>query len=626
MQRFSLNSVSPLGWIRDEIKRDLEGFIGELDNIVPDMIQEDDIYGANRLTRNDKTKDVGAIGQDADWQIQYLWWSSETQSNWLDGLVRCAYLVEDDDRIEKAKKYLKRVFASQDEDGYIGAYAPDLRYHFEGENGELWAQSTFFRAALAYYEFTEDKDILKKIERALNVTMRAYPIENSAPFKTESNYAGLCHGLTITDALYEMYQYTKNRKYLEYAEWLYKNYSLNDVSEPDCKRDNLLNYDYRLKGHGVHTYEHIRAVLVAGLASPGKYRRELDSYFSKTAFCLTPSGGPIGDEWVAQKAANATDTGYEYCSIMELMHTYAYMLEVMQKLKWADKMEWLLYNAGFGARHPYKGQIAYCKTDNSYAMEGESLDLGVGKNLRYKYSVAHQDAAVCCVPNAGRIMPYFIHRAFMRKEDGVLVALYTPSRLKFEKNGADIEVAQVTDYPFNLHVNVEVKCSKPTEFTVYLRKPEWTEQVKIHISDAFIHEEEELIAITKQWGEHEQIEIEFVAAVREHFDLVGDVYYSYGPLLYALPISAKEKTGRTYIGKYEDTLYSADDSSFRKLLADAGTEESFKIGASGHSFTEPTVLSCELYDEETEKRIEAVLKPMGSTILRKVTFRKLPTD
>lgn len=622
MQRFCFNSILPEGWIRDEIQKDLDGFIGELDNIVPDMIQEDDIYGANRLTRKDKAKDVGAIGQDADWEIQYLWWPSETQSNWLDGLVRCAYLVGDARRIEKAKRYLYRVLDSQDEDGYIGVYAPDLRYRFDGENGELWAQSTFFRAALAYYEFTREEEILTKVKRALDVTMRAYPVENSAPFKTGSNYAGLCHGLTITDTFYEMYRYTGERRYLEYAEWLYRNYSLNEVSEPDCKRENLLNYDYRLKGHGVHTYEHIRAVLIAALASPGQYGRELDGYFSKLVFCLTPSGGPIGDEWVAGRAASATDTGYEYCSIMELMHTYAYLLEITGNLEWADKMEWLLYNAGFGARHPFKGQIAYCKTDNSYAMEGDSLEGTVGKNLRYKYSAAHQDVAVCCVPNAGRIMPYFIHQAFLQTEDGVAAALYLPCSLRFEHDGAQIEITQKTDYPFRLSVHLEVKCSKPVEFTLHLRKPQWTEKIQVRHQGGSIQEEEGQIALTKLWSGQEQVIIEFGTSVREQTDLAGDVYYSYGPLLYALPIPAREKAGRTYIEKYQDTLYSAKDTGFEGLWADTDTLKGFQVEAAGHSFSDPPLLSCRLYEKAAAEKKKVILSPIGSTILRKVTFHK----
>ena len=37
------------------------------------------------------------------------------------------------------------------------------------------------------------------------------------------------------------------------------------------------------------------------------------------------------------------------------------------------------------------------------------------KQTRYKYSPAHQDVAVCCNPNAGRISPYFVQNSWMKK-------------------------------------------------------------------------------------------------------------------------------------------------------------------------------------------------------------------
>jgi len=72
----------------------------------------------------------------------------------VDGYIRNAFLLNDQQAIEKVKKHVDQMLASQDKDGYIGIYDKELRYHFTSENGELWSKTTLYRGLLAYYEFT----------------------------------------------------------------------------------------------------------------------------------------------------------------------------------------------------------------------------------------------------------------------------------------------------------------------------------------------------------------------------------------------------------------------------------------------------------------------------------------
>ncbi|HMX76514.1 MAG TPA: hypothetical protein PKE35_19825, partial [Anaerolineales bacterium] len=42
-------AIKPFGWLRTQMSHDLEhGFVGCLDELVPALIQNDDIYGADR--------------------------------------------------------------------------------------------------------------------------------------------------------------------------------------------------------------------------------------------------------------------------------------------------------------------------------------------------------------------------------------------------------------------------------------------------------------------------------------------------------------------------------------------------------------------------------------------------
>ena len=334
--------IQPRGWLMDQMTFDItEGFVGNLDQLVPELILEDDIYGEDRMTKLITSKDVGAITDDnGDWQVQFLWWNSETQSNWWDGFIRNALLTKEPRALSKVRDYVERKLATQDVDGYIGVYAPDLRYDHSIENGELWAQSSLFRGLLAYYEYSKEERILTAIEKAVALTMKMYPINASEPFHIDKPYAGVGHGLTFVDVLNRLYELTGKTDYLEYALFLYEDYNRHDLSEVDIQTKNLLDTAYLFKGHGVHTYEHLRALFLASEQSDDPlYAKALAAYLERLETVLTPSGAPIGDEWIFGRTAHPDATGYEYCSLQELLDSYSLLLTKTGDAKWADQME-----------------------------------------------------------------------------------------------------------------------------------------------------------------------------------------------------------------------------------------------------------------------------------------------
>ena len=136
-QRLPFGSIKPSGWLKVQMQKDMAGFVGNLDKLVPELIN-DPIYGSERLRKQSKAKDLGNLKSgDAEGEEQYKWWNSETQSNWWDGYIRNAFLLDDRQAIEKVKEYINRILATQDEDGYLGIYDKELRFKFKSENGEL---------------------------------------------------------------------------------------------------------------------------------------------------------------------------------------------------------------------------------------------------------------------------------------------------------------------------------------------------------------------------------------------------------------------------------------------------------------------------------------------------------
>jgi DUF1680 family protein len=609
-QPLPFGSVKPSGWLKNQMQKDIDGFVGNLDKLVPDLIN-DPIYGTERLHKNSVEKDLGNLKSgDAEGSEQYKWWNSETQSNWWDAYIRNVFLTDDKAGIEKVHQYVKRILATQDNDGYLGIYDKELRYNFNSENGELWSKTTLYRGLLAYYEVTKDGKVWQALVMAIDNVLQNYPINASSPFYSGNKFnGGVSHGLTFTDVLDKMYQITGDKKYTNYALFLYQDFSKTDQSEKDVQLQNILDSKYKLQSHGVHAYEHLRPLIVASYASKNMELDEaLGIYIERIKSTTTPTGGPIGDEWIAERTADAAQTGYEYCSIHELLDSYTVLLQKTGNASNGNEIETIFYNAAQGARNPEHSCIAYLKTDNSYEMLGtKNGEVEADrKQTRYKYSAVHQDVAVCCSPNAGRISPYFTQSSWMKEGNKTLVAtLLMPNILKTEINGTPIEIENVTNYPNENQFDFKIKLEQPMTFTIKIRKPNWVTKV---ITSENYSIEDNYIIIERKFEKSDSIQLKFDAEVVVKKDINNNNYFSYGALIYANSIESNEIIGKAYAPGFEDLNYEPIKTKQYRFV------EANKAKYNKNS------IQVRLMNKETDEIETLKLVPFGKTILRQAGF------
>jgi len=609
-QILPFGSIKPTGWLKSQMQKDVAGFVGNLDKLVPDLIN-DPIYSSGRLHKNSTIKDLGNNKEgDAEGSDQYKWWNSETQSNWWDGYIRNVILLNDKAGLLKVEQYVQRVLKSQDEDGYIGIYDKELRYNFNSENGELWSKATMFRGLLAYYEYSNDNKVWQALVKAVDNVMINYPIGKSSPFSSGKAFnGGVSHGLTFTDVLDKMYQITGNKKYVDYALFLFQDFSKTFQSEKDVQLSNILNLDYKLQSHGVHTYEHLRPLLVATYAgNNSELKKALEIYIRRIEQATTVTGGAIGDEWIAGRSADATHIGYEYCSLHELLDSYTVLLQKQGNLKTAETIETIFYNAAQGSRNPNHSCIAYLKTDNSYEMMGtKNGEVEPNRNqTRYKYSPAHQDVAVCCNPNAGRITPYFIEKSWLKENENTLVnMLLMPNSVAVKIQNQFIKIETVTEYPYGHTFNFKISNPNNVSFIIKIRKPTWA--TKVITNESYVLEND-LIVIDRKIGQQDSIVMEFSAEVQIKEDINKEKYFSYGALFYAKPIEAVEYRGKSYFTQFNDLTYKPINASRFEFIEDH--QARFSNGQ--------IILNAK---NKTNNQLEKItLIPFGKTILRQVSF------
>ena len=604
-------SIKPKGWIELQMKKDLSGFVGNLDKLVPDLIH-DPIYGNARLHKNSQAKDLGNLkAGDAEGSEQYKWWNSETQSNWWDAYIRNVYLLYDQAGKEKVSQYVQQILATQDTDGYLGIYDKELRYKFNSENGELWSKTSLYRGLLAYYEVTKDPKVWSAIVRAVDNVMVNYPINSSSPFSSGDKFnGGVSHGLTFTDVLDKMYQITSDTKYLDYAVFLFDDFSKTYQSEKDVQLANILNPAYKLQSHGVHTFEHMRPLIVAAYRSNSpELRKALTIYLERIKKATTVTGGAIGDEWIAERNADATETGYEYCSLQELVDSDALLLQKSGDAETADAIENTFYNAAQGSRDPNHSCIAYLKTDNSYEMLGtKNGEIEPNrKQTRYKYSPAHQDVAVCCNPNAGRIAPYFIQNAWMKEGKNTLVAtLLCPNVLETTVADHSIRIETITNYPYENSFVFKINNPNAVAPIIKIRKPAWVNKIE---TNEIYTEEDGFIIINRKFSMEDEIRLDFKTNIVIKEDAKKEKYFFCGALVYAKSIKSKELKGKEYQAGFYDLMYEPVEKIRYEFVENNGAK--YENGQ----------ISVTLRNDETKKLERIDLVPFGKTILRQVSFK-----
>ncbi len=235
----------------------------------------------------------------------------------------------------------------------------------------------------------------------------------------------------------------------------------------------------------------------------------------------------------------------------------------------------------------------------------------VKRQTRYKYSPVHQDVAVCCIPNAGRIAPYYVRSMWMRDRDGLVAALYGPSVLETSVRNQMVKIEEVTDYPNNYTIRFKFTLDNPLKFTVKFRIPAWAKGVSLNLPHT---DKGNYILVTKTWQNGEEAVLEFTPEIELRHDFKKQAYYTYGPLVLAHPVEGKQSITKEF-----------SLPGFHDISVVAKEKIEFRYDPTGKvRLTDPEklLLMADLINPKTNQTEPVDLVPMGGTILRQVTFKE----
>jgi len=487
---YTSNEIKPRGWMRRQLELQARGLSGNLDKIWPDV------------------RDSSWIGGDAEgWErVPY----------WLDGFVPLAYLLEDEDMIARAKKYIDAILAAQCPDGWICPCTVEERATYD-----TWAVQLIAKVLTVYYECSRDERIPAVIERTLK---NYYELLSRGEVKLFD--WGKARWYETFIAINFLYERSPAQWLVELAKILREQgtdyNTLTDMWHRPLNKwqqeTHIVNLCMMLK------YEAVSHKLLGEdyLDRAEALMQELKRYNG------TPVGLFTGDECLS---GLSPIQGTELCSVVELMYSYEHLFAATGDPKWAERLETVAFNALPATISDDMWTHQYVQMSNQIACQkfpGKSV-FRTNNNEAHLFGLEPHFG--CCTANHNQGWPKLALSTFMHKGNAILSAIPLPATLNCD--AATVE--QQTNYPFENSMHYSVTAKRDITFTV--RIPSFAKALTVDGKPAPTED----VTLTLAAGETRELDVAFETVpyleARPH-ELVSA---KCGSLVFSLPITFEQK-------------------------------------------------------------------------------------
>jgi len=625
-----INAIKINGWLEQQSSLAMQGFIGSLPLISKEVWS--DVFASGQLG----LKSAYGTGNNV---AKVEWWNGESEGNWLIGWIGHVLLHGKTGEIEQVRTYLNRILSTQSADGYIGMFTDEARASRNFIVGDLWTQSRAILALQLWEDYWDDNKIRDCVSKALDYTINRYRnSDKDLRFNAPSgDSCGAGHDLMFMDALAEQSRQTGDLRFIEFGRELYADYSIGimDWHETDGQLPALLSND-PIVGHGAHAVEFLRVPLaLAEHLGDEQYLKAFKNGMVKIERAIGIGGGVKSDEQISLPGIECIplpENGYEICTMFEMIITLLEAVRLTGDFHYLDLAEKLFLNDFQAAVTNDGRRTVYCLAQNQPAATHQM-------GTRWDISPTHDDVAVCCVPNAGKILPIFSRRMLAQTDDLISFQLYGPMQATLQTQGQQVNIRQETAYPFEERITAQIG-APGVRFTTEFRIPAWCKNPSIKVIGAKDVEQVQLpdrFQVTATWAADSKVELDLPQELTQRTIPDGRYVFDVGPLVFSVPIQHVATDYREYkVPGYADQDVVAANSkwifppAFREPdLATAKLDRKPLLSGTYPWSEEPSVsisTSCWNPNPHADEGLDVValnsvkLVPMGTTVLRWTAF------
>ena len=506
---YTSKELKPEGWLRRQLEIQAEGLSGNLHKIWPD-IRDSAWIGGNR----------------EGWErVPY----------WLDGFIPLAYLLENEELIATAKKYIDAIVSSQEEDGWICPCEKEKIAKYD-----TWAVQLICKTLKVYYDCSGDERIPEVIYKVLR---NYYNLLKSGEIKlfkwAKFRWFETFISLNFLSEKYNEEWIKDLAKIIKEQGFDYNTAteSWKKTSHNWLRKTHIVNITMMLKSEAV-SYE----LLGEEYTDNAEKLREILDKYNGTAF-----EGFTGDEVLSGLDPTR---GTECCAVVEQMFSYEEIFAHTGDNKWAERLEMLAFNALPATLSEDMWTHQYVQQVNQTACKKTMIMAPWSTNGPYAHTFGLEPNFGCCTANFSQGWPKFALSAFMHSENKIINSVMLPSVL----NDDGVTIRLETNYPFNNKMHYYIDAQRDFDFVI--RIPSFAKNLKVNGKNAEAKDLEFAISSGKT-----EIEIEFTAT--PYFKERPNKLYALqmGSLLFSVPV-AYEKKMREYTKKGVERRFPYCDYQF----------------------------------------------------------------
>ncbi|WP_447642538.1 MULTISPECIES: glycoside hydrolase family 127 protein [Chitinophagaceae] len=359
---------------------------------------------------------------------------------------------------------------AQEKDGYLYSFRtakPAHPHEWMGANRwekeedlshELYNSGHLFESAVAHYEATGKKKYLNIAIKNADLLVRTF-----GPGKVEE-WPG--HQI-VEIGLVKMYRATGKQDYLKLAKYFLdvRGTKKTPYASEYSQSDKPVVQQTEAVGHAVRaTYMYTGMADVAALTEDQNYLNAIDNLWDDVVSHKLYITGGIG----ATGNGEAFGKGYD----LPNMSAYAETCAAIANVYWNERM-FLLH-----------GDAKYIdvleKTLYNGLLSGVSLS---GDRFFYPNPLAsvgqHNRSAwfscACCITNVARFMPSMPGYIYAQHSNETYINLYVANKTQVKLSKGAVELNQLTNYPWDGKITIEVNPLQNKSFVLKLRIPGWAQ-------------------------------------------------------------------------------------------------------------------------------------------------------
>jgi uncharacterized protein len=417
-----------------------------------------------------------------------------TFGQWVSALAR-TYAIRKDPATRERVLRLNRLYAQT----ISGAYYDKNRF-------PTYCYDKLVRGLIDSYRYAGDSEAFSILERTTNAALPHFPnraAEHGRSWRPDKDETWTWdESYTISENLFIAYECGAGERYRELA----RQYLDDEYYDPLAEGHDVLA--------GRHAYSYVNS-LGSAMQAYLTLGSQKHLHAAKNGFDMLSRQSFVTGGWGPDETLRAPDSSDLYASLTNTHSSFEtpcgsyahfkltrYLLRVTRDSRYGDSMERVMYNTVLGAKPLMPDGRTYYYSD--YNFKGRKI---------YR----PDQCWACCSGTLPQVAADYRINAYFRDAHGVWVNLYIPSTLRWKQDGADVVLAQDSQYPFDTTVHFHIGASHRRSFTLNFRIPAWTSGASISVNGRRVPVDlvpGTFAAVQRKWKTGDRLELDLPMTTR----------------------------------------------------------------------------------------------------------------